>query len=67
MTFEDELRQLINRFSLENESNTPDFILADYMCHCLSVFNMVTKRREKWYGKELKIDVPTTLENKNGE
>lgn len=48
------LRKLIeaelNRRSAENESNTPDFILAEYLIGCLKVFDNATKRRDKWYG-----------------
>jgi len=53
--FENELEHLINRCSIENESNTPDFILAEYLRGCLDLWNNTTKKREKWYGKELKI------------
>ncbi len=54
-TFYEELRSLINRHSRENESNTPDFILAEYMQECLASFEKASRAREKWYGKELKI------------
>ncbi len=51
------LRKLIetelNRRSAENESNTPDFILAEYLMDCLSAFDKATKRRDKWYGVHL--------------
>lgn len=53
--FEEELCSLINRFSKENGSNTPDWILADYLTRCLDNFNLTSRAREKWYGKELKI------------
>jgi len=52
-TFTDELASLINRHSIENESNTPDFILASYLRSCLIAFNKVTKARERWYGEYL--------------
>lgn len=55
ITFVEELRYLINRYSKENGSNTPDFILAEYLSECLDIFNKTVKRREKWYGKEDKI------------
>lgn len=51
MTFEKELQTLINRYSQENGSNTPDFILAEYLSLCLKVFNETTNKREKWYGR----------------
>jgi len=52
MTFEKELETLINKCSKENESNTPDFILAEYMSDCLKAFNKANNRREQWYGRE---------------
>jgi hypothetical protein len=35
--FRDELEELINRHSMENGSNTPDFVLAEYLVKCLIV------------------------------
>ena len=52
MTFEKELEALINRHSVENGSNTPDFILAGYMGACLDAFNAATVERERWYGRD---------------
>ena len=49
--FKRQLESLINRYSKENESNTPDFILAKYLVGCLEAFNQATKEREKWYGR----------------
>jgi len=54
-TFEKELASLLNRYSIENESNTPDFILAEYLRECLTAFAKASQVREKWYGKELSI------------
>lgn len=39
-TFEEELKELINKHSKENESNTPDFILAQFLNSCLEAFNI---------------------------
>jgi DNA-binding response OmpR family regulator len=50
--FRKELEALINRHSLENGSNTPDFILADYMTECLDTFDRIVKAREKWHGRK---------------
>lgn len=36
MDFEKELAILINKYSKENESDTPDFILARYLKDCLA-------------------------------
>lgn len=50
-TFMKELEQLINKYSVENESNTPDFILAHYIWGCLENFGFIMKDRDKWYSK----------------
>jgi len=49
-TFRRELAQLINKYSLENGSDTPDWILADYLADCLIQFNAAVKARAEWYG-----------------
>lgn len=46
--FQMELRSLLNRISAENMSNTPDFILADYMIECLNAFDKATRRAKDW-------------------
>jgi len=50
--FRKELEGLLNRYSIEAGSNTPDFILADYLCGCLAYFNIAVTRREEWYGRD---------------
>jgi hypothetical protein len=50
-TFRDELQALINRYSKENGSDTPDFILASYLEQCLKAFDQATKDRDAWYGQ----------------
>lgn len=49
--FEKRLAGLINEFSLENQSNTPDFILARYINAALLNFNAAINDREQWYGR----------------
>ena len=46
---------VVNRFSRENASNTPDYILAEFMDATLAAFEKASRAREKWYGAELKI------------
>jgi hypothetical protein len=50
--FEKELKNLINKHSIENESNTPDFILSKYLIGCLKAFTTTTQQRETWYGRD---------------
>jgi len=49
--FRHELNSLINSYSMENGSGTPDFILANYLASCLYAFDEATKARDDWYGK----------------
>ena len=51
MTLRKEIEQALNRHSAENESNTPDFILASYIEDCLAAFDTAVNARTKWYGK----------------
>lgn len=48
-TFEKELEILINKYNKENDSNTPDFILAEYLLNCLKNYNNIIKKREIWF------------------
>ncbi len=61
MNFNEELRGLINRACKENDSDTPDFILAKYMCNALNNFNEAVKERELWYGRPLRNGKPISL------
>lgn len=44
----DELTHAINRYSAENGSNTPDFILSEYLVDCLAAFDKAVGQRGKW-------------------
>ena len=50
---ETKLKGLINEESRENDSNTPDFLLAEFMMKCLDAFELTSNRREVWFGVEL--------------
>ena len=47
MNFERELTELLNKHNQESGSNTPDFVLADYVVQCLQAFNDGVKNRER--------------------
>ncbi len=49
--FEKELAKLLNYHSAEDESNTPDFVLASYLTSCLKSFDGVMNARTNWYAK----------------
>lgn len=48
-TFRSELRDLINKYSLENKSDTPDFLIAEYIEGCLMLFDETVKQRTAWH------------------
>ena len=49
-TFREELTRLINRYSKENGSDTPDFLLAEFLVAALAAFDQAVTARSKWYG-----------------
>lgn len=51
MGFREQLQHVINTHSMENGSDTPDHILAEYMGDCLSAFDKAVSHRERWYGR----------------
>jgi hypothetical protein len=59
--FTKELERLIDRFSQENGSDTPDFILTQYLLGCLSAWNDAVTARERWYGRSAKAMYATGL------
>lgn len=52
---EKKLSDLLNCESRESDSNTPDFLLAEFMVSCLDAFELASNRREVWYGVTLDI------------
>jgi hypothetical protein len=63
-TFKDDLRDLINKHSLEGASGTPDFILADLLVEVLSAFNQTMRKREDFYRNDAKPDPdPSVIPN----
>lgn len=51
-SFENELAALLNKYSQENASGTPDFILAQYLGACLAAWNTGVQQRETWHGRD---------------
>lgn len=45
-----EITAALNRCSAENGSDTPDFVLAEFLLGCLAAFDTAVACREKWYG-----------------
>lgn len=62
--FKKELGELINKYSLENLSDTPDYILADYLIDCLNTFGRTIDARRRWFSPG---EIFPTVEIKLGE
>lgn len=50
--FQKELEYLINKHNMENGSNTPDFILTEYLVNCLKTFESTSNKRSKWFSRD---------------
>ena len=51
--FVEDLTALLHRYSMEQSSNTPDFILAEYLLKCLETWNATVQHRDnraQWHG-----------------
>ena len=69
--FKKELTSLINRYSRENISDTPDFILAEYLMKCLENFEVMVDTHAVWYSgsqrfKEKSIKTENYLDDAEG-
>jgi len=49
-TLAQDLAGVLNQHSMENASNTPDFLLAEYLERCLAAAGILISRRDGWYG-----------------
>ena len=45
-----DISSAINCHSAENGSNTPDFILGEFLITVLEAWDTACKRRDEWYG-----------------
>lgn len=68
------LAALVNCHSRENGSDTPDYLLADYLMGCLRAYEAATAARDKWCGyrgvggfNAACIDGPDNLDAPSGE
>lgn len=52
---EKKIADSINIECRENVSNTPDFILAEFMMICLEAFELTSNKREAWFSVHLDI------------
>lgn len=51
-SLENAICSTLNRACAENDSDTPDFILAQYLMGCLAAFNTAVQQRETFHGRD---------------
>lgn len=66
LSFEEDLRQVINRHSAESVSGTPDFILAHMLTEFLKAFNQAVVDRAEWRGESTELPALTTIKVTGG-
>ena len=54
-TFPEELGSLLNRYSAEAPSGTPDYILASFLTNVLKEFNEAVSLRAQWRGETVQL------------
>jgi hypothetical protein len=54
--FKKELKELIKKHSLENESDTPDYVLAEYILSCLYAYENAIKARDRYFNVDMWAD-----------
>lgn len=50
--FRAELERLINRHSMESGSDTPDFVLANFLVDSLEAFDRAVRHRDRLAGRD---------------
>lgn len=48
--FKEELKGLINKYSIENHCDMPDFMLAELICKLITVIGISSKANLDWHG-----------------
>jgi hypothetical protein len=56
------IQEIINKNSLENGSNTPDFIIANFMVDSIDLLNKAIRRRDEWQNTKPPITKRTLVE-----
>jgi hypothetical protein len=51
--FVDDLARVINAHCVENDSNTPDFILAAFAANVIIAYGNALKERKRWYAEDV--------------
>lgn len=61
--FKSAIETTINSLSMEDASDTPDFMLAEYLTGCLKFWDTTFNARKRWYGDPSDMDKITDAPN----
>lgn len=53
--FKEELETLLNCHSIDSETETPDFILAQFLIDTIDAYSKVRDQTDRWKGREAPI------------
>lgn len=59
-----EIEQLMNKYNVDIQTDTPDFILAEYLMSNLRIYLVTKSDTEKWFGKRITINGIEEIESK---
>ena len=63
-----ELKDLLNKYSQDSASNTPDFILTKYILNSLDIFTTAIKERDAWFNFYFNTEIKTLgFSNEDGK
>lgn len=48
--FKKELTYLINKHSIENHGDVPDYMLSEYVMRCIFAVGVLCEERDAWFG-----------------
>ena len=67
LSFGQALQRLINQYNQDNDLQTPDFILRDYVIRCLDVWGLTVEERDHYYNLRRSDTTPMLEEKKRVE
>ncbi len=65
--FKRELQALINKHSLENAVDMPDYMLANHLCDQISVLSNTLNNRDKWFSVDMWSEDKRLIDDKKGD
>lgn len=52
-----QFRTIMNIYGIDNECNTPDYILAEYLIDCLKSYKKIHNANRTWHGLSIEEEL----------